>query len=355
MTMQADRPRRPPRPPVLDDEDRPGPPPLLSEEPKSDSRALTVFIALFALLAFGGIVWFAYDQGRQAVTAQTAPLIKADTSPTKVRPSEPGGLEVPHRDKLVFGGVDGNADTNGENGVERLLPPPEPPLTPPSPPAASESAPSSDTAAIPPARVAPLPPPNVPIPNAAPATRVEAAPIQDDSVPASRPGDAPVSGAASASATPAAPQPAPQPSPRPAPATSASSTPTSTTASVEPKGQAADSNAPPPTPTPRTQALSVAAAPAQTPASAAAATTSGPFRVQIGALRGEDEAKAEWRRVQGRYSDILGGLEFFVERVEVTGKGVFWRAQGGSMSERDARSACERLSAAGQPCIVVRR
>jgi hypothetical protein len=34
---------------------------------------------------------------------------------------------------------------------------------------------------------------------------------------------------------------------------------------------------------------------------------------------------------------------------------VFWRAQGGSLSEPDARAACETLSAAGQPCIVVRR
>src|SRR3546814_1595052 len=65
-------------------------------------------------------------------------MIKAEDAPIKHRPEEPGGMDVPHQDKLVFNRL---APGQVENQVERLLPPPEEPVAKPEP-----SAPSAQTA-----------------------------------------------------------------------------------------------------------------------------------------------------------------------------------------------------------------
>src|SRR3546814_13659211 len=67
-------------------------------------------------------------------------MIKAEDAPIKHRPEEPGGMDVPHQDKLVFNRL---PPGQVENQVERLLPPPEEPVAQPEP-----SAPSAPTAHI---------------------------------------------------------------------------------------------------------------------------------------------------------------------------------------------------------------
>src|SRR3546814_14635350 len=75
---------------------------------------------------FRSVVWYAYDQGLRRGTEVTAPLIKADPNPTKLRPEQPGGLQVPNQDKLVY-----EAMRPGDGDVPRVagpLPPPERPV-----------------------------------------------------------------------------------------------------------------------------------------------------------------------------------------------------------------------------------
>jgi hypothetical protein len=240
---------------------RPGPPPELREPPQRRSRALGVFVATFALAAFAAVVWYAYDQGLQRGSEATAPLIKADPTPTKVRPAQPGGLQVPNQDKLVYEAMR-PGEAEGPK-VERLLPPPEKPVDPPAPP-----------------------PPTAPAPT----------PVAE-------------------------PKPAPAPAPPPA----------------APPSAAPPSAAPP-----------SAAAPAPKAAP-------GNFRIQVGALREQAAAEAEWRRVQKRFPDELSGLEHRVQRVDLgPGKGVFFRIQSTGVSEAAAGAICTSLKAKGQPCIVVK-
>ena len=52
------------------------------------------------------------------------PLLAADETPAKVRPEEPGGMEIPDQDKMVYEVID---EDQGEEQIERLLPPPEEP------------------------------------------------------------------------------------------------------------------------------------------------------------------------------------------------------------------------------------
>jgi SPOR domain len=82
---------------------------------------------------FAGGLWFAYQQGLRhgggSTGAADIPLIRADERPTKVKPENPGGMEVPDRDKLIY--------TQKRPTVEHLLPPPEKPMARPTAPSAA--------------------------------------------------------------------------------------------------------------------------------------------------------------------------------------------------------------------------
>ncbi len=41
-----------------------------------------------------------------ALTMATVPLIKAELGPTKIRPADPGGFRVPHRDKTIYNNLE---------------------------------------------------------------------------------------------------------------------------------------------------------------------------------------------------------------------------------------------------------
>ena len=92
-------------------------------------RSRSVLFACFAVIlvsVYVGSVLYAYDLGIRRGAGQLVPLIKADASPTKVAPEDPGGLQVPHQDKLVYGVLDRSAE---EDGVESLMPLPEEPMS----------------------------------------------------------------------------------------------------------------------------------------------------------------------------------------------------------------------------------
>ena len=119
---------------------------------------LTGFVALLIVVVFAGGLWFAYQQGLRhggAITgAADVPLIRADERPTKVKPENPGGMEVPDRDKLIY--------TQKRAAVEHLLPPPEKPMARPgtSPAASVGDAPQPRSGSAVPnaaANVSPLP------------------------------------------------------------------------------------------------------------------------------------------------------------------------------------------------------
>jgi cell division septation protein DedD len=101
------------------------------EEPQPRLRRLvTTALGLLVMTLFGGGLWFAYIHqarfsGGDAAGGQV-PLIRADERPTKVKPEQPGGMEIPDRDKLIY--------NPSRKVVEHLLPPPEKPMPRPAPP-----------------------------------------------------------------------------------------------------------------------------------------------------------------------------------------------------------------------------
>jgi hypothetical protein len=297
-----------------------------AEPPKRRGRLLAALIALFAIGGFGGVLWYAYSQGQRSADA-VAPILKADNEPTRARPEQPGGMVVPHQDKLVLN----NMQQANRGQVERLLPPAETPLPQTSrtaPPAASVSlAPpaAAPTPAPPPAMAAPSPPA---VPPPAPATSV-----------------------GSLIAPPAPPPVAPAPSS----GSSASMTP------QPPPAPAVVTPPPPPSAPPQMAARAPSPPAAAPPVPRAAATTGGAigagasssWRVQLGSFPAAEQATAQWDRLKKSYAE-LQPLDLTTVRVDLGDKGVWYRLQAGPLNEPGARSLCEELKAKKRDCLVVR-
>jgi outer membrane biosynthesis protein TonB len=127
----------------------------------SDRRLPTIALTMLVMAVFAGGLWFAYHVGARhsAGGSQGAglPLIRADRTPDKVKPAQPGGMKIPDQNVSIYNEKPGVAP------IENLLPPPEKPLPRPEPPPpppppprlAAAPAPSPAPPAAPPAAVAP--------------------------------------------------------------------------------------------------------------------------------------------------------------------------------------------------------
>ena len=323
---------------------------------RDDRRARPWLIGVVALAVVGtfcGIVWYAYTQGlSQGTRGGSLPVLRADPSPTRERPAEPGGMKVPHQDKLVYDQV-ARGGSNLSPTVERMLPPPETPIARPV-------APPPSVAPPPPAAVTPVTPIQ-PAPQAAPQSGGSAQPgfAAPQSAPFIRPAQ-PV-----APAPQAAPAPVPPPAiaarPTPAPSTAVPATPapptqgtlrpsaplaTATIPPVQPPAPVATAPVAPPPP--------AAAAPAATPAPAP--TAGGSFRIQLAAVRSQEAAQQEWEKMKTAHGPVLGRLSSQIVRVDLGGeRGVFFRIQAGPYGDADAaRRACTALKERNVSCLVVR-
>lgn len=86
---------------------------------------VTLLLFLLAVALLGLVVLRAYRAQQIETIVAEIPLLTADRRPTRQRPEDPGGMDVPHQDVTIFHDLEGQ-DTDPV--VERLLPPPEEPL-----------------------------------------------------------------------------------------------------------------------------------------------------------------------------------------------------------------------------------
>jgi hypothetical protein len=71
-------------------------------------------------------------------------------------------------------------------------------------------------------------------------------------------------------------------------------------------------------------------------------------------MRSEAEARDAWEKVRRKHSDVVGGLSANYTRVDLQGRGEFYRVQVGPLPDLGAaRDACARLTRGGTGCIVV--
>lgn len=276
-----------------------------------------------AWIGFGGQI-----AGIFAGDVEDVPVIKAEGSPVKIKPENPGGMNVPNQGRLVYGMVDG---TVAQPRVERLLPAGEKPVeveevltrsvpeandvvAGTAPRGTADIASSSDPVRLVPEGGTPAAAPSTPV--TAPVTQSAPAPVA--------PTPPPVVNTTEVAVAPAAPQAKPEPKPAPAPSA--------------PKPVASAASAP-----------SSASAPA-------AGELSKSYRVQLAAARSEKAVTSEWNRLQSRNKDLLGPLQLQVTRIDLgSTKGVFYRLRAGPIANAaQAKTLCERLKQRKLGCLVVK-
>jgi hypothetical protein len=308
-----------------------------AEEPAAKKRrGLTTVVVIMALAVLGTGAAYAYRNYLGPSRSGEPPIIKADTSPTKIIPAADPNAKMPDRlatgdgtEKIVpreEAPVDVNANTR--NGPRMVFPPLNQNANPPSPASVATNTPLPANAG------------NGTMPNNQPRA------IKTFTVR----GDQPDSNAVPVGTPPAAAQPA-----APAKPTRAAAVPR-----IPPANANASANAPlslspqaaqqpAPTPEPRTHMANNA------PAPIAPAVTGGGYLVQVSSQKNEADAQASYRVLQGKFPSVLGSHSPVIKRADLGEKGVYYRAMVGPFgTSEEASQFCGNLKNAGGQCVIQR-
>ena len=306
-------------------------------------RAILAMVAVVVLGSFGAVTWYAYNQGILEGSEDAAPLVRPK-GPLKVAPASPGGEQVRNRDKFVYNVLEKDG---GDRRVERLLPPPEQPKPPPRRKTASRDVKAPTTPVKPPPALAPPAAMTPPPPANPPGTERGVAPRPASpglTMPAPTP--KPTPGKVAKAVPPAvAARPAPA---KPVPAKKVARGPIRLTPGAGGRDPAAQKSVPvKPAPRPKIAA--------KRPTGARVAASVRGYFLQLGAFRSRGEANRAWTQARTTNSRVLGGLTLRLQRVNIAGKGVFYRVQAGPYAVAGlAKKACGALKRRKQRCFVVK-
>jgi len=89
-------------------------------------------------------------------------------------------------------------------------------------------------------------------------------------------------------------------------------------------------------------------------ASADPASSRGGVRLHLGSIGDPSRLEAEWQRLKGRHPSLAGLGLLPAERVEIAGRGTFWRVLAGPVASRETGARiCAEISGKGDPCAVL--
>jgi len=287
-------------------------------------RWVQVVVVLLAICGFLGLAWYAYKSG-ETVDENSVEIVKADKTPIKEAPANPGGMQIPNQDKTVYGLINGGKTEKPI--AERVLPAVEEPIqrdgetetwvsdkikynppegepvkivengkevTPTPPPVATESEKKAEQ--FNPKSVA----------QAAPVLAETPKPIIKEEKPVTVT-EAPV---ATIAVTPEVKKPivAVIPSPSPVPAK-----PVVKETETLPK-----------------------------------------IRIQLGAYKTEAEARKDWKVKVQKFNELSDKHDYIV-KISIEGKGTFYRLQvGGFSSPKAAEKFCVNLVSENQACLLAK-
>jgi len=308
-----------------------GPPSQAGYQPSDDNNdgrrkrnRRLVLAGAVAAIAVVAAIWLGIGHKSEV------PVITADNTPEKVKPTDEGGLQVPNQNVQVLENMNGQ---NQPQASETVLPPPEQPVAPPAPAAAADPQGLNTAGQQPAAGQATSGEP------AAGQTAASQAPAGQTSI--------------TAPAVPAVPE-APAVPPVPgATNTAASTTPAAPSAAVpsETAGSTTTGSAAPAA----TQTAAKPVAEASKKTEAAPATAGGKLKIQLAAVKTEAAAKSVWSELQKAHPAELGSLSLIVEKVDKGANGVFYRVQAGPIADRAAgKTLCAELAKQKQACILAR-
>lgn len=79
----------------------------------------------------------------------------------------------------------------------------------------------------------------------------------------------------------------------------------------------------------------------------------GTLLVQLGAFDNQDEARAEWGRLTGRFAELMGGKALVIQPAQSGGKTFFRLRAHGFATDDDTRRFCTAMLAENATCIPV--
>lgn len=258
-------------------------------------------LALFAMAAFAAIVWYAYPRGEERYAEVDVPVVRADTEAVKIKPDDPGGMEVRHQDSTVFEPL----EQGKRDEVENLLPAPEEPV---DKEAVIEKAEQDVEQKLQPSLDLKLEKETSDTEKVVSTTeeKVEALKEKAEKEEA--------------------------------------------VAETKTEAAVAEVNAS----KPKIIKMPKDETPVKKPATSTQATaSSGNTYIQLGAFSDASKASGEWERLQKKYPSELGGLSLHTEPVK-TASGTLTRLQAGKVSAEKAKSICDAIKAKGGNCIVVK-
>lgn len=368
------------------DEEIAGPAYTRIDERPSRRRGMLVAAIVGGVAVLGGVAAFALSFGDGQGPGEVA-LVKADSSPVKVKPENPGGTTVPNQDAKVYDSVAG-AGTPSQPTQEKLLSSAEEPVEMPGQDdepvdtaMSGEEAGDGQAVAVAEGETAPA---GSAVKSEDRIEQLAQDPGVDDSVEVAAVAPRKVrtmivkaDGTLVAREEPAAPQPVDS-------ASEGVIDPVASTA--EPVGDDAETTATVPSaaaemPTaqepaaakPRaasgTTPKNVPVAPARpsdqpvdivgevkaervAALDPAAAPAAGSWSMQIASQPTEAAAQSSYQDLLRRYGGVLGGHQATIVKAEIAGKGTFWRVRVPAGGRNDAIKLCESYKSAGGNCFV---
>jgi hypothetical protein len=370
-------------------------------------RGMMIVALVGAVVVLGGLGALAFSFGGKG-GSEAPVIVKADNSPIKVKPENPGGTVVPNQDNKVYDAVTkgGGAAKPAEPVQQKLVNTTEQPVDlaskePPQSrvvdlsPNAGTGAETADNpdAALPGVAQAPEPESAQP---AAPTPKSEdriAQVLQQDAdnganndVVAVAPRKVKTmmvkpdgSLVPREDPAPAAPKVAAAEPSDPAPQHVAPASDSQQTGTVTSEADQADSTAKPAKPVKKTEAKAQSAdTPATVPVAPArpsdqpvdivgevkpdqvasidpaSAASGGSWSMQIASQPTVESAQSTYKDLQRRYGSVLSGRTANIVKAEIAGKGTFYRVRVPAQSRNDAIALCTSYKAAGGNCFVSR-
>lgn len=310
-------------------------------------------ISVGVLTAFGAAVLYAYSEGAPAgdKVAKTGavPLVKAEVTPVKEKPEDPGGVKVPHRNRDIYRKLDiGNR--KAETTDPAAKPVKRQAQVPPRPQTYEDILAPKGTAK---SHARPSPKPDRDDKKTAAADaevkRVAVTPTARDPQTRDRqPRDA----RTDADAPQGKIAMVPRLRGRPVSDDASERRRDRQVAEIAPRsGPRAVPKARPDT---RDRTRRRTDDSTRDRARVQTASAVGPYRIQLGAFRSSNKAQYEWRTLTRRNKDVLGSLRMVIEKVNLGSKGVYYRLQAGPLKTAPAaRGLCRTLGKRKVDCILV--
>ena len=79
-----------------------------------------------------------------------------------------------------------------------------------------------------------------------------------------------------------------------------------------------------------------------------------PFAGQASSQRSAEAANQTYRTLSRRYTSLLDGKGVDIRRIEISGRGVFYRVRIPAQTRAEANALCSDLKAQGGDCFVTR-